>query len=95
MQSDQQIVQGCIEAARSLYEKVVGRPAPSATLDTAHFLPPAPGSRDDPDVATCMGGVQVTSADGRIISSNTLDDRLRIIVEQNLPGIRSNLFGKH
>ncbi len=39
------------------------------------------------------GGVVVTSADGKIVCSNTLDDRLRITYGSNLPAIRALLFG--
>jgi vacuolar-type H+-ATPase subunit E/Vma4 len=39
------------------------------------------------------GGVVVTSADGRILCSNTLDHRIHIAYEANLPAIRSALFG--
>jgi V-type H+-transporting ATPase subunit E len=39
------------------------------------------------------GGVVVTSADGRIVVSNTLDHRVHIAYEANLPDIRGKLFG--
>lgn len=39
------------------------------------------------------GGVVVTSADGKIVCSNTLDDRLRITYGSNLPHVRALLFG--
>ena len=45
-----------------------------------------------PPPCSC-GGVVVTSADGKIVCSNTLDDRLRITYSQNLPQIRTLLFG--
>lgn len=40
-----------------------------------------------------LGGVVVTSTDGRIVVNNTLDTRLRIVEEQQLPAIREMLFG--
>jgi V-type H+-transporting ATPase subunit E len=43
--------------------------------------------------ACSCGGVQVSSADGRIVCSNTLDDRVRIAYHSNLPEIREKLFG--
>ena len=86
------VVEQCLEPARARFQQETGRGAPSVSLDRGAFLPPAPGSSSDPDVETCLGGVAVTSPDGRIVSSNTLDDRLRIVVEDNLPGIRANLF---
>lgn len=39
------------------------------------------------------GGVVVTSADGKIVCSNTLDDRLRITYQALLPEVRAVLFG--
>ena len=35
----------------------------------------------------------LTSADGRIVCSNTLDHRVHIAYEANLPDVRSKLFG--
>ena len=40
-----------------------------------------------------VGGVVLTNADGSIVCSNTLDDRLSIAYSQNLPKIREKLFG--
>ena len=39
------------------------------------------------------GGAVLVSADGRIVCSNTLDDRLKISYSANLPEIRTRLFG--
>ena len=39
------------------------------------------------------GGVVVTSGDGKIVCSNTLDERLQIAYTQNLPMIRGTFFG--
>lgn len=44
------------------------------------------------DVVFSCGGLVLTSADGRIVLSNTLDDRLRIAFQDNLPAIRKKLF---
>jgi len=66
----------------------------SLTLDESIFLPPAPSaSTKSEEFDTCAGGVVVTSADGRIVCSNTLDDRLRIAYSSNLPALRDILFG--
>jgi V-type H+-transporting ATPase subunit E len=37
--------------------------------------------------------VVLTSADGRIVCRNTLDHRVHIAYEANLPDIRAKLFG--
>ena len=39
------------------------------------------------------GGVLAASANGLIVCSNTLDERLRIVYQQTLPDIRTALFG--
>ena len=45
-------------------------------------------------VMSCScGGIVVTSGDGRIVCSNTLDERLKISYQQNLPVVREQLFG--
>lgn len=46
-------------------------------------------------VFSCMsscGGVVLTSQDARIVLSNTLDDRLMIAFQENLPYVRQKLF---
>ncbi len=43
--------------------------------------------------ARSCGGVELSSADGRIVCSNTLDARVHIAYQANLPTVRSALFG--
>ena len=46
------------------------------------------------DVCACSaGGVVVASGDGKIVCSNTIDERLKIAYAQNLPMIRGTFFG--
>ena len=49
-------------------------------------------TRCSPPCRSC-GGVAVTSMDGRIVCANTLDERIRIAYNANLPDIRTKLFG--
>ena len=63
---------------------------PVVSVDAKNFLPPPPSA--DASVASCSGGVVVTTADGRTVVSNTLDDRLAISFEANLPELRRRLF---
>jgi V-type H+-transporting ATPase subunit E len=83
---DESIVREAITAASS-------SGMPEAQVDTEIYLPPgpAPGKIDD-EIKTCCGGVVVTSMDGKIVCSNTLDDRLQITYSQQLPVIRKMLF---
>ncbi|GAB4815907.1 hypothetical protein N2152v2_002953 [Parachlorella kessleri] len=59
----------------------------------SHVFPFPPSLPPGAAAAACCGGVLVTSGDGKIVCSNTLDDRLRITYSQNLPTVRSTLFG--
>lgn len=40
----------------------------------------------------CMGGVKVTARGGRVVCDNTLDARLTIVLQNELPYIKENLF---
>lgn len=50
--------------------------------------------KDDDERDSCAGGISVASANGKIVCSNTLDDRLKIAFAANLPEFRAALFGK-
>ena len=63
------------------------------TVDTASFLAPPPNPAQ-PDAASCLGGVQVASVDGKIKVSNTLEDRLHNAYQANVPDLRIRIFGK-
>lgn len=93
---DVQLVQEAMAAAQGKYKEAFGSAAPAMELDAAHPLPPPPKAgkhTDEDEFQSCCGGVVVTSADGKIVCSNTLDDRLRITYAGNLPSIRALLFG--
>ena len=57
-----------------------------------HDPPPPDAVRGD--AASCLGGVVVATADGTLKVVNTLDERLRISYEQNVPQMRVQVFGK-
>lgn len=91
---DQGIVKEVLEEAKKKYKDIFGQDSPTIKLNEKEFLPPPPSSAENVDEEdNCCGGVAVTSADGNIVCSNTLDDRLRIAYSQNLPTIRATLFG--
>eukprot|EP00775_Hariotina_reticulata_P010517 gene10517-10677_t len=95
-QCDLMIAKELLEPARKQYTAVYGSEAPTLTLDQRAFLPPPPSMdlEDDADEAvSCSGGLLLTSADGRIVCSNTLDHRVHIAYEANLPDVRAKLFG--
>ncbi|KAK9863348.1 hypothetical protein WJX84_008978, partial [Apatococcus fuscideae] len=91
---DQSIVKEVLEEVKQKYKDIFGQDSPTIKLNEKEFLPPPPSSAENVDEEdNCCGGVAVTSADGNIVCSNTLDDRLRIAYSQNLPTIRATLFG--
>ncbi|KAF5825910.1 hypothetical protein DUNSADRAFT_5993, partial [Dunaliella salina] len=65
--------------------------APVLTVDQVNFLPPPTQTGKDDEVSSC-GGIVMMSTDGRIVVKNTLEDRLKITYEANLPVIRARLF---
>lgn len=91
-QVDLMAVKECLDIARKNYTAMFNTEAPSLTLDQKEFLAPPPVNLTD-EGNFCCGGVVLTSADGRINCSNTLDDRLKISYQANLPQIRTTLFG--
>ncbi|KAF6264485.1 vacuolar ATP synthase subunit E [Scenedesmus sp. NREL 46B-D3] len=94
-QSDLMLAKEVLEPARKQYSASYGKESPTLTLDQRDFLPPPPSGKGDEgdEAVSCSGGVVVTSADGRIVVSNTLDHRVHIAYEANLPDIRGKLFG--
>lgn len=90
---DLSLIKEVLEPAKSKFTEVYGKPAPEITVDEKKFLPPAPKDSDDEDSESCTGGVVVSSSNGLIVCSNTLDERLRIAYTQTLPDIRTTLFG--
>lgn len=88
---DVKVVEGLLDAARGEYANVYGDSAPELSMDEERLKPPPTKKNSDP-AFTCCGGVVLTSTDARIVLSNTLDDRLQIAFQENLPYIRQKLF---
>jgi len=92
-ETDVSIVQGVLESARSKFKQSYSADAPTVTM-AEDYLPGPPTGKGDDEMETCTGGVSVASANGKIVVNNTLDDRLRIAFQANLPQFREVLFGK-
>jgi len=41
---------------------------------------------------SCLGGIKLLAKKGKIVCSNTLDDRLQLIYQEAIPDIRIELF---
>jgi len=86
------LVEEVLQAAQDEYLEKAEVDSVEVNLDYSTFLPPPP----EPDRvgSSCSGGVVLASKDGKIVCENTLDARLEVVFKQNLPEIRSLLFGK-
>jgi len=90
--ADQGLVSAILNEANNEYTKKSGKTC-KLSLDNQHFLPPGPEDTK-PGEPICSGGVVLSIADGRIVCSNTLDARLALAFEQQLPDVRTTLFGR-
>jgi V-type H+-transporting ATPase subunit E len=89
---DKQIVDQVASVAAEEYRKKLSKEC-QIEVDNTVFLPPGPAHATN-QAEICSGGVILSSNEGRIICSNTLDARLQMAFEQNLPAIRTILYGK-
>jgi len=89
---DKSIIDSVIASAASDYKEKIGKEA-HLEVDKTVFLPPGHSTSSN-QAEMCSGGVILSTNDGRIICSNTLDARLSMAFEQNLPAIRTILYGK-
>jgi len=94
-QSDTALVQGCMMDASAQYAKLIkaetgATKACNLTIDTSTYLPAAPvAGRDGP---SCLGGIVLACSGGKITIDNTIDMRLKLVMEQAKPAIRGLLF---
>jgi len=88
---DKQLVDQVVGAAADEYRKKLGKEV-QVDVDKTVFLPSGPSNSNQGEF--CSGGIILSSNEGRIICSNTLDARLSMAFEQNLPAIRTILYGK-
>jgi len=93
-QSDVNVVKQCLPTAQAEYAKLIkaetgASKTTTLTIDT-QFLPPAPvPGKDGP---SSLGGVMLLCQDGKITIDNTIDTRLKLVMEQAKPAIRGLLF---
>merc|ERR1712232_67026 len=85
-ESDAKLVQDCLADAAKEYAQVIKKDTGAdksvkLTLDKSTYLP-----------AECLGGVVLSCGDGKITIDNTIDLRLKLVMEQDKPAIRAQLF---
>jgi len=89
-QQDKKLVQEVVKAAVAEYTEKSKKQA-DVEIDSSVHLPPGP---EEAKEDSCSGGILLSSHGGKIICSNTLDARLAMSFEQQLPAVREALFGK-
>jgi len=95
-ETDKAVVQSVLASASSEYCKVIkdetgAEKKCALTIDETQFLSgSAVAGKDGP---SCLGGVVLATSDGKITIDNTIDLRLRLVIEQDKPAIRKLLFG--
>jgi len=98
--SDAAIVERVIAEAADEYQKLLKAEVKAyrnkdvqinIILDHGKYLPEF---NKDSDQATdsCMGGILMHARRGRIVCSNTLDERLQLVYGEAIPEIREKLF---
>mmetsp|Transcript_119100 Transcript_119100/g.344495 ORF Transcript_119100/g.344495 Transcript_119100/m.344495 type:complete len:109 (+) Transcript_119100:2-328(+) len=93
-EADLALVKGCLAGAQAEYSELIksetGANKKCTLVIDNEFLPPAPvAGKDGP---SCLGGVLLHCQSGKISIDNTVDVRLRLVMEQAKPAIRSLLF---
>eukprot|EP01089_Gocevia_fonbrunei_P014998 TRINITY_DN427_c0_g1_i1.p1 TRINITY_DN427_c0_g1~~TRINITY_DN427_c0_g1_i1.p1 ORF type:complete len:251 (+),score=65.01 TRINITY_DN427_c0_g1_i1:61-753(+) len=91
-EQDDDIVRNVMKDAAASYKQKTNLDA-RLEIDTVR-LPPAPTSGTDlaNTKQYCNGGVVLSAKEGRILCNNTLDQRLTLAFEANIPEIRKQLF---
>merc|ERR1740121_3271871 len=94
-QSDVTLVESCLAEASSQYADVIKKSSGATkkcklTIDKTQFLPPAPVPNSE--AKSCLGGVVLSCQGGSIVIDNTIDLRLKLVLEQDKPAIRTLLF---
>jgi V-type H+-transporting ATPase subunit E len=96
--SDEALVQSVIDQAVKEYQALMKKevkmfkgkePPCKVVIDTSRYLPEYD---ENEAVTSTMGGVVLHCRKGRIVCSNTFDDRLSLCYQEAIPDIRRILF---
>mmetsp|Transcript_91510 Transcript_91510/g.165231 ORF Transcript_91510/g.165231 Transcript_91510/m.165231 type:complete len:233 (+) Transcript_91510:74-772(+) len=94
-QSDSKVLETCLQDASAQYATIINTQTGAAkacklSLDNTTYLSPAPiAGKEGP---SCLGGVVLHCQNGNISIDNTIDTRLKLVMEQAKPAIRGLLF---
>lgn len=96
--SDYDLVKSVVDSATEEYKKLMKKEVKAfkdrdvpikVVLDQGKHLP----EYDENEGAeSCMGGLVLHCKKGRIVCSNTLDDRLQLVYQESIPEVRRILF---
>ncbi|CAE8734399.1 unnamed protein product [Polarella glacialis] len=94
-QSDAKILESCLQDASAQYATIIKTQTGAAkacklSLDSKTYLSPAPVAGKEG--SSCLGGVVLHCQNGNISIDNTIDTRLKLVMEQAKPAIRGLLF---
>jgi V-type H+-transporting ATPase subunit E len=96
--SDEELVKGVMEAACQAYKDIMKREVKlfkdrdvpcKVVFDASRYLPEYSQTEG---VDSCMGGIVMHSRKGRIVCSNTIDERMSLCYQEGIPEIRRLLF---
>jgi V-type H+-transporting ATPase subunit E len=97
-QSDLKTVESVVDQAVTEYKALMkkevkffkDRDVPcKVNVDNTRFLPEFD---ENEGAESCMGGIVLHTRKGRIVCSNTLDDRLQLVYQESIPEVRKLLF---
>jgi len=93
-QSDLALVKSCLEPAAKKYKDLVKQKSGAdkscnLTVDENNYLPSEVGDKEG---KKCLGGIALACFGGKITIDNTIDARLKLVMEQDKPEIRKRLF---
>ena len=98
--SDEGLVKEIIADAGKIYQTIMkeqvkmlqGQEPPIEVLIDTSFYLPEYNPEGSGKVGSCVGGIRLHARGGRIVCSNTLDERLELCYQEAIPQIRKLLF---
>lgn len=96
--SDEELVKSVMDQACEAYKEIMKREVKlfrdrdvpcKVVFDSSRYLPEY---TETEGVDSCMGGVVLHARKGRIVCSNTIDERMSLCYQEGIPEIRRLLF---
>ena len=99
--SDVSLVKSILQESADLYKSIMKsevkmlqgtEPPCTLIIDETNWLPEYTEQEGGKQGSSCVGGVRLHARGGRIVCSNTLDERLDLCFQEAIPQIRKLLF---